>query len=240
MNDISIVLLPGLDGTGKLFKPMTEFLPAWIKPVVVSYPENEPYGYEDLKHIVSDAIPNENNFVVLGESFSGPLAIMTAAEKPNGLLGVILCATFARNPFKFLPSCISHLSVSPIYALWPTTIRLRSICCDARFKSFSNMALNAAKTVHPRAISARVKAILKVDARKLFEKIDVPALCIVSQKDHLIKMHNVLDLKAIKPELEIVEINTKHFLLQLEPERSAEIITDFIKRIMESKRKSLQ
>ena len=97
MNEIFIVLLPGLDGTGKLFKPMMQFLPAWIKPVVVSYPEDKPYGYEDLKEIVYKAIPRECDFVILGESFSGPLAIMTAAEKPAGLLGVILCATFAKK-----------------------------------------------------------------------------------------------------------------------------------------------
>ncbi len=233
MKDISIVLLPGLDGTGTLFKPMMRFLPAWIKPVVVSYPVDKPYGYEDLMEIVRNAIPRDNEFIILGESFSGPLAIMTAAEKPDGLLGVILCATFAKNPFKFIPSWVSPLSVSPIYALWPATIKLRAICVDGRFKDFVNMALDAVKTVHPRVISARVKAILKVNVRPLFEKIDVPVLYMASRKDHLIKKHNVIDLKTAKPELEVIELNTKHFLLQLEPERSAEIITDFIKKIRE-------
>lgn len=239
MKDISIVLLPGLDGTGKLFKPMTQFLPTWIKPVVVSYPEDKPYGYEDLKGIVSNAIPKSNDFVVLGESFSGPLAIMTASEKPNGLLGVILCATFAKNPFNFIPSWASHLSVSPIYALWPTTIRLRAICGGGRFKNLINMALDAIKTAHPRAISARVKAILKVNVRLLFEKIDVPVLYIAGRKDHLIKKHNMIDLITIKPEMEVAELNTKHFLLQLEPDRSAEIITNFIKNILESSDKPM-
>jgi pimeloyl-ACP methyl ester carboxylesterase len=233
MKDISIVLLPGLDGTGKLFKPMIQFLPAWIKPVVVSYPVDKPYGYEDLKEIARNAVPKGDDFIILGESFSGPLAIMTAAEKPDGLLGVILCATFAKNPFKFIPSWASHLSVNPIYALWPATIRLRAICAGGRFRNFINMSLDVVKTVHPRAISARVKAILKVDVRQLFEKIDVPVLYIVSRKDHLIKKHNVIDLKTIKPELEVVELNTKHFLLQLEPERSVDIITDFIRKIRE-------
>ena len=240
MNDITTVLLPGLDGTGKLFKPMIQFLPAWIKPIVVSYPEDKPYGYEDLTDIVRNAIPKDCDFVILGESFSGPLAIMIAAEKPNGLLGLILCATFAKNPFKLIPSWIRFLSIGPIYSLWPTTIKLRAICGGGRFKSFMNMALDAIKPVHPSAISARVKAILKVNVRFLFEKLDVPVLYLVSINDHLIKKHNVTDLKAIKPDLEVAELNTKHFLLQMEPERSAERITDFIKRIVKPSNESLQ
>jgi pimeloyl-ACP methyl ester carboxylesterase len=128
---------------------MIQFLPPWIKPVVVSYPEDKPFGYEDLKQIVREAVPNDCGFVILGESFSGPLAIMTAAEKPGGLLGVILCASFAGNPSKFIPSWLSPLSVSSLYALWPTTIRHRAVCGSARSKEFMDMALDAITRVHP-------------------------------------------------------------------------------------------
>ena len=40
--------------------------------------------------------------VLLAESFSGPIAIRVAADPPPGLAGVILCGTFAKNPFPWL------------------------------------------------------------------------------------------------------------------------------------------
>lgn len=231
MKDITLVLLPGLDGTGKLFKPLVQHLPSWIKPVVVSYPGDKPYGYEELKKIVAGALPQNEDCVILGESFSGPLAIMCAAEKPDGLLGAILCATFARNPFRIVPSWVACLSISRIYSLWPTVIRFRSLFAGRKYIGLINAALDAIKTVMPKAISARIKAILRINVLHLFDTIDVSVLYMTSRKDNLIKKHNVAELKNIKPEMKVVEINTQHFLLQLEPERSAQIIKDFIESI---------
>ncbi|MDX1739606.1 MAG: hypothetical protein R3261_15310, partial [Alphaproteobacteria bacterium] len=152
---------------------------------------------------------------------------------------VILCATFAKKPFKLVPSWASKLSVSPIYALWPATIRFRTLFGGGKFRDFITMALEAIKTVEPSVISARVKAILQVNVLNSLQKISVPVLYMASLKDHLIKKHNISTMKAIKPAMEVTEINTQHFILQLEPELSAKIITDFIKKIREPSNKAL-
>ena len=119
MKSVSLVLLPGLDGTGRLFDPLIRHLPEWIHPVVVSYPKDQSYGYQDLMKIVTRSLPEDTDFVILGESFSGPLSIMIARQRPKRLIGLILCATFVKNPFRFLPSWAGYFSVSPIYLFWP-------------------------------------------------------------------------------------------------------------------------
>ncbi|UUZ51553.1 alpha/beta hydrolase [Massilia sp. B-10] len=43
-------------------------------------------------------LPPAEPYFLLGESFSGPVAIALAAERPPMLLGLILSCTFARNP----------------------------------------------------------------------------------------------------------------------------------------------
>ena len=96
MKTISLLLLPGLDGTGKLFDPLLRYLPDWVTPVVLSYPVDKACGYDDLKAIVSDSLPEKTDFIILGESFSGPLAVMIGGEKPDGLKGIILCASFLK------------------------------------------------------------------------------------------------------------------------------------------------
>src|SRR5450755_3555099 len=94
-----LVLLPGLDGTGKLFAEFVQVLSPKVECVVVAYPKDQPMGYGELEGLVVSALPNNRPFVLLGESFSGPLAIRIAARAPKGLVGLILSVTFAKNPY---------------------------------------------------------------------------------------------------------------------------------------------
>ena len=231
MNTISLLLLPGLDGTGKLFEPLMCHLPTWIKPIVVSYPPDKPYGYQELKAIVSRSLPINDDFVILGESFSGPLAVMVAAEKPKGLGGLILCASFIKKPFRLIPSWIRLFSVGPIYRLWPAFIKLRALLRHGGYSELVKNALDAIKAVRPSVIAKRVKAILTVYVEQDFVRVDVPILYLVSRKDHLIKKHNVDGMKSLKPNLTVVEIDTQHFVLQLEPKKSSVQIERFVETI---------
>jgi pimeloyl-ACP methyl ester carboxylesterase len=231
MKRISLLLLPGLDGTGKLFDPLVRKLPGWIKPVVVSYPSDKPYGYQELRVIVSGSLPTDGDFVILGESFSGPLAVMAAAEKPKGLCGLILCATFVKKPFKFIPSWMRLFSVAPIYRLWPTLIRLRAMFKGRRYSWLVQNAVDAIKSVRTNVIAERVKDIMTVDVEQDLVRVDVPILYLASRKDHLIKRHNVAGIKTLKPATIVAEIDTHHFILQLEPEKSAVEIARFIEMI---------
>ena len=74
-----LLLLPGMDGTGRLFGPLLRALPPALSPVVVAYPVDQPYGYAELLPLVEAAAPAGAEFVVLGESFSGPLALLLAS-----------------------------------------------------------------------------------------------------------------------------------------------------------------
>ena len=66
----TIVLLPGMDGTGTQFAEFIAALPRGMKTVVVSYAPDQALGYEELETIVRKRLPSEP-FLLLGESFSG-------------------------------------------------------------------------------------------------------------------------------------------------------------------------
>jgi pimeloyl-[acyl-carrier protein] methyl ester esterase len=95
---VSLVLLPGLDGTGDLFQPLLRELPDELEPIVVSYPVHKFLDYSALRDLALQHVPAGRPFVLLGESFSGPVAVLAAAARPEGLLGVILCASFVSAP----------------------------------------------------------------------------------------------------------------------------------------------
>src|SRR5262245_22389675 len=106
---LRLLLLPGLDGTGALFDPFVRALSAEIAPQIVRYPSDQPLGYDALEPMVAQHIPAREPYAILGESFSGPLALRLARRQEGDLVGVVLVATFVTNPVAFVPSLAQHL-----------------------------------------------------------------------------------------------------------------------------------
>jgi pimeloyl-[acyl-carrier protein] methyl ester esterase len=225
---ISLVLLPGLDGTGELFQPLLSCFPEWIKTVVVPYPRDRFCSYEGLKSIIMESLPIGVPFFILGESFSGPLAVKVSHNGPEGLRGIVLCATFVRNPFIIIPSWLKILSVTPLYMLWPLLLKIRALYASEKYREIANLGINAVKTVDPNVIAKRVKEILSVNVENDLRSCDVPILYIMGTRDHLIRRHNFRRIQKIKNNIQLAEINTLHFVLQLEPRKSADILMEFM------------
>src|SRR5271170_4693518 len=95
-----LVLLPGMDGTGELFREFVHALPQGFETVSVRYSGDRWVGYTELLQEVGAACPAAERFVIVGESYSAPLAIQFAATNPTDLAGVVLCAGFARSPVR--------------------------------------------------------------------------------------------------------------------------------------------
>src|SRR5689334_12411833 len=98
MRTRTLVLLPGMDGSDRLFGPLQATTPPGVETVAVGYPPGARNGYDDLLPLVRAQLPTERPFFLLGWSFSGPLALLAAAERPPYLRGVILAASFVRTP----------------------------------------------------------------------------------------------------------------------------------------------
>lgn len=96
-----MVLLPGIDGTGDLFAPLVTALGRDVRSIIVRYPD-QPLDYASHEQIARAALPVGQPFIVLGESFSGPIAISIAASAPAGLRGYVLCCSFVRSPRRLL------------------------------------------------------------------------------------------------------------------------------------------
>ncbi|WP_283190454.1 hypothetical protein [Pseudomonas sp. PMCC200344] len=102
----TLVLLPGMDGTGELFAAFASSMEREFDTLIITYPPNIPLSYTALESLVRESLPTDRPFVLLGESFSGPIAISLSARQPPQQLGLVLCGTFARNPRPIF----SHLS----------------------------------------------------------------------------------------------------------------------------------
>jgi pimeloyl-[acyl-carrier protein] methyl ester esterase len=223
-----LVLLPGLDGTGIFFRPLLPHLPAWIEPVVVSYPGDVPLGYEELLPRVLDALL-DGPFALLGESFSGPLAVLAAACRPPGLEAVILCATFARSPHPHVPRWCRHLVGPWVFWNFPVTGRVRLFLGGRDTNALRSLAAEALPLVRPAVWARRVRAAHMVDVRSELACCPVPVLCLRGRRDRIVvPAVSLRTIRRVNPAVRVAMVGSGHLLLQTRPAEAAAAIVSFL------------
>lgn len=105
MTRTRVVLLPGMDGTGTLFESLLRTRPPGIAAQVIAYPTDVGAISTLVEHVL-ERLPTETPYVLVAESFSGPVALQVAARGPSALRGVILCATFVASPLRWFPATL--------------------------------------------------------------------------------------------------------------------------------------
>ena len=152
-------------------------------------------------------------------------------RNPAGLKGVILCASFVKKPFRILPAWIGLLCVGPVFRLWPAALRLRSLPIRGELRGLLPLALAAIRSVRPEVVAARVRALMNVDTRAQLQAMAFPLLYLQALRDPLIRKHNAEEIRRIRPDARLAQIDTRHFLLQLEPKRAAAEIVSFLEDV---------
>ena len=228
MRPIYLVMLPGLDGTGLLFRPLIDALPIFIKPIVVNYPTDKKLGYDDLLNLVIKVLPKEEPFILLGESFSGPLAIRVAATMPVGLKAVVLCASFITCPQKLVPTWASVLVFDfPFYA---SRIFAK---INAWFGGYDGDDMQMALSlVKPEVMAYLVIQVIKVNVTPELAQCNLPILYLQGKNDILVSHANFEQIKKIKPNVQYAQLSAGHLVLQTQPKLAAKLIQDFIEEIM--------
>jgi pimeloyl-ACP methyl ester carboxylesterase len=231
MTPLPLVLLPGLDGTGWMFRDFVAALDDTVAPRVVAYPTHEVRTYAGLESIVEASLPTDGPFAIVAESFGGPLAMRIAAKRPPGLVAVVLVATFARAPVPAWMTRLRSLLGPAFFSVAPPAPLVRALMVGwsgtddlvARFRS-------SVAAAHPAVLAARVRAVLEVDATEAFVACPVPVLYVGAQRDALLRNGIAEELQALRPELEIASLPAPHLVLQTHPPESAALVTSFLRR----------
>lgn len=221
---MKIVLLPGLDGTGVLFKPFIDALPNDIDTLIIDYPINEKLSYSELVNFVIDQLPNEK-FVLLGESFSGPIAYQIALLKPDKVVSIIFVATFLSSPRNFLLKLSSFLPTSFILSLpMPDFIIKLLLLGDSSGIETVSLFKQSIKQVPPRILSFRLQEIANLpNSRQL---CGINSIYIQAIDDRLVPNDCVKDFKVMFNNLKIFTVKGSHFILQANPVACAEIVAN--------------
>jgi pimeloyl-[acyl-carrier protein] methyl ester esterase len=227
-----LVLLPGMDGTGALFTDFVKTLPDAFDARAVRYPNDSFLPCSDLMTFVQSAAPESEQFVLVAESFSTPLAVQYAAMNPPNLMGLVICAGFVTSPVRGWKRFIVSLLAPVVFRLPFPGFATRFFLVGPDAAAPLIDAVRAAtSSVRPNVLSGRLREVLACDARADLARVEVPILYLQAERDRLVSVSCLKEIQAIKRELEVVSIAGPHLILQREPERTAKAIARFMEQL---------
>jgi pimeloyl-ACP methyl ester carboxylesterase len=225
-----LVLLPGLHGTCGLMAPFDAALGEGIEAQAIDYPHDRVLDHAALADWLRPQLPVDEPYVLLGESFSGPVAIRLAADRPRGLRAVVLSTSFAASPrpalrrFAGLARAVPATAMPvPVFTFWLlgrwTTPSLRTAFAKVRAE------------VDADVLAERLIACLHVDVTTLLPEIGVPVLYLRGRADRLVPASAAQTVAAGVKDTRIVDFDAPHCLLQAIPAQAAKAVREFVEAL---------
>ncbi|TBR40408.1 MULTISPECIES: alpha/beta fold hydrolase [Dyella] len=222
-----LVVLPGLDGTATLHSDFSNAVRTAFESVaVISYPSNQVLDYIALERLVRSELPPTAQFVLLGESFSGPIALSIAANPPSNLLGVVLSTTFAESPVPLFAPFAPLLRLAPLRALplplvsWWLLGRWATPQLEAALQS-------ALLTVLPEVLRSRARTAMRANALAVCRLVDLPVLYLRGTNDRLLNRRASRKIAEAIEHCIIKDVAGPHLLLQAAPAACAKAVSEF-------------
>jgi pimeloyl-[acyl-carrier protein] methyl ester esterase len=221
---LPIVLLPGLDGTGKLYSSFVQTAPPGVNPIVIPLPELG--TYDELIEPICSRLP-PGLFAIVGESFSGPIAVEVACRLPKRVVALVLCNSFISAPrmaaFRFLPWRLLFRIPVPRWA-----IRTFFLGWSAPATLVSEIR-SAVAGVPSELLAARMLSVFALRPTNT-TRIEVPVLSLSATHDVLVR-HDVHGLEGIARRVTQRRIAGPHLLLQAAPKEAWREISAFLSEI---------
>ncbi|WP_172425938.1 alpha/beta fold hydrolase [Sulfuricaulis limicola] len=227
-NPPKLVLLPGLDGTGILFRSLLASLPKDIRPKVITYPPNQKFSLSELAQLVAQELPREE-VVLLAESFSGLVALALLARGLPHIRGVLFVASFAEPPRPQMLRFASKVSwIGSVMRLAPSFF-LRQFCLGRNADTQElSLLREALLTVSPEVLTHRLKLISECLS---FEKIrfQIPCYYLQANQDRLVPPSAKNWFQQHFDGCVVESMEGPHFLMQAKPRECAEWVAKKLK-----------
>ncbi|HEY1137661.1 MAG TPA: alpha/beta fold hydrolase [Xanthomonadaceae bacterium] len=178
-------ILPGLDGTTRMLDTVIAQAHAagFDDAAAIGYPTDRVLDAHGLESFARERLPDDRPFVLLGESFSGPIALRIAADPPPMLRALVLSTTFAVNPVPMLRPFAPLTAFAPA----PAPMPLMSWMLLGRWRTpdLETALRHALDEISPAVLRSRAALALRIDARDALPRIRVPTLYLRAMHDRL-------------------------------------------------------
>ena len=228
-------MLPGFDGSGRLFASLCALLADEFETLVLSYPPDEMLSYDELENRFKHDLPT-TPYVILGESFGGPLALRLSRHADENLKGIILCVTFVTNPRPMLSKLFEPV-LQPKYFKMDTPawyIRYFLLGGVSDHELIEKIQVSN-RELTPEVIYGRLKEIVNVDVSNILSECTLPILYLRGRKDWLVHESSMQLIKSLNTKVTTQSFDAPHMLLQLKQKEAAACIKQFSKEALNNR-----
>jgi pimeloyl-[acyl-carrier protein] methyl ester esterase len=221
----TVVILPGLDGTGLLTEEFAAGDWKGLAVQVIPIPKEGAQDYPALANKIAADLP-PGPLILLGESFSSPLALRIAAQERQRVTALVLAGGFCSSP---LSPALSLIPVRPLFLIRPPATILRKFLAgpDAP-KSLIQRLSKAIRSVSSGTLTERVRVILALQEKDCPAPEGMPTLLLQARQDAMIPWETQSRLERHFVEPTVVWIDSPHLLLATRPEACREAVLAFL------------
>lgn len=223
---MKLILLPGLDGTGALFESLVRCIGQQYECVVVRYPQRAEWKLSGYVEHAAQHIGDDEQVILLGESFSGSVAVSLAAQLGERCKALILAASFCRSPRWLLRAGEFALPFIPFKHM-PLAIMQRLLIgrvSPTLQRNFEQVWQSLPQTV----IASRLQLLANLDCTESLHFVAAPVLYLQAQQDLLVPKAIGQNLRRYCPQMTLEQLPGPHGILQRYPEQSWTIISNWL------------
>ena len=215
-----ILLIPGLDGTGRFFDSQLDSLAASYRPLPWAFRARSKFDFPDLVRELGEAAAKEppGSITVAGESFGGAIALHFVLSFPERVGRLVLINSFCYYPRR--AGIRMGCRLSPMLR-WYGIRNLKNLLSERLLKiegipeEVRRHYRAVVRQVDPAAYRRRLELVRDVDLRGRLSGISVPTLIFVSGKDKIVPSEaSAADMAARIPNARVYRFpNAGHALL---------------------------
>lgn len=215
--------MPGLDGTGRLFGPIIPLLKPLFELVTVTYPDLD--SFSEYVDCAQNQLPPEPGYSIVAESFSGPVALALMARQHNQIGPSVLSATFARSPLAELTRMANYIP-DHMFSIGASSEFSQDVyALDGEDLSQTQpLPVNVTDQLDGAVLKHRCQVLSRIDVSALLPGIEIPILYLHAKHDRIVAESHAEMMQQNLPNVQRVDIDAPHLLLQTRPKRCAELI----------------
>ncbi|HEX9626521.1 MAG TPA: alpha/beta hydrolase [Acidiferrobacterales bacterium] len=221
-----------MDGTDRLSAGLVKALPPGSDSGIIAYPTDRFLDYDELERWVRARLPRSERFILVAQSFSGPVAYRIARRPPPNLALLVLVASFVEPPHPGLRWVQSWLPLRLLLrrALAGgvvTRLLLGKPAGPELLERFRRVLAGVPGEV----LSRRLSAMAQLPPAR--ESIRVPCVYIRPRDDNLVAPRNIDVIRRIAPDLRVYTVEGRHFVTETNPAACVDALREALKEFVE-------
>jgi pimeloyl-ACP methyl ester carboxylesterase len=216
-----VVLLPGLHGSTAMFSSFVALAPSWARCVPVSLPTLGDQSLGGLATTLEAELRRLEGFVLVAESYSGPIAVRLAARLGQKVALLALCNPLVEMPVA-LPAGLAASAAS--WRGMPAAAAAMALAGGDR--TLGRAALDGIRALPREVLEARLEAAFAATADEIAPLLVAPLLAVLGTRDRLVSPDRTRALLHGVPFATVVELDAPHLVVQTKPAEVWEAISD--------------